>query len=144
MFGVVDPPRSVVVPEVMVWVRFENSDRECSIYFHAHLQGAPEPTKKPLLTSEQRRLPGVLFESYKTLAHRPEAPASDQTTVATPNPVGRPPLSRQPFLMLGLIKLNRGAEGKDGLCHSEAAWQPIRSGLIVGNNASSGYALSFD
>jgi len=46
MFGVVDPPRSVVVPEVMVWVRFENSDRECSFYFHAHLQGAPEPTKK--------------------------------------------------------------------------------------------------
>ncbi len=56
--------------------------------------------KKPLLTSEQRLSPGVLFESYEPLAHRPEAPAPDQTTVATPNPVGRPPLLRQPFLML--------------------------------------------
>ncbi len=121
MFGVVDPPCSVVVPEVMVRVRFENSDRECPFCLHAHLQSAPEPTKKPLLTLEQRRLPGVLFESYETLAHRPEAPASDQTTVVTPNPVGRPPLSRQPFLMLGLIELNRGPDGKNCMCHSETA-----------------------
>ncbi len=121
MFGVVDPPPPVVVPEVMVWVRVENSDRECSIYFHAHLQGASEPTKKAaahigtaaFARSFVRELRGSRASTGSSRLqsnHRGYSQPGWQTTAlaaAIPN--------------AWLIKLNRGSDGKTSVCHSAAA-----------------------
>ncbi len=127
MFGVVDPPPPVVVPEVMVWVRVENSDRECSFCFYAHLQGRTGTTKKAAAhigtAAFARSFVRELQDSRASTGssrlqsnHRGYSQPGWQTTAlaaAIPN--------------AWAIKLNRSRDGKDGLCHSEAAWhQSVR------------------
>src|SRR5260370_26274632 len=53
--------------------------------------------------------PEILFRAYSVPAHRL---VLSQATVVISYPVGRLPLSRQPFLMLGVIQPHPTREGK--------------------------------
>ena len=51
---------------------------------------------------EQRPSPGDFVQKFSHFRASAENPVLNQATVDISYPVGRPPLSRQPFLMLGL------------------------------------------
>ncbi len=54
----------------------------------------------------------ILFGNFSCPRASTETPGSSQATVVISYPVGRLPLSRQPFLMLGEIETNAARKGK--------------------------------